>query len=185
MNKRKTRKPLTDEQRKLVEDNTGLAYEFVHRKGFTYGYEFEDAVQIALLGLIYAAMTFKESKSKFSTYAFFAMQSQFNIEYRKIKRQKESGIINVSLSEPITENEELSVEDVVVVEHQDSIENIETVIAIKDAYEKLNDKEKQVISMIFYAKEKEANQRSVAKKLGVSQSFVSRTVKKFKEYLKG
>ena len=183
MDKRKTRKPLTDEQRKLVEDNTRLAYEFVHRKGFTYGYEFEDAVQIALLGLIYAAMTFKESKSKFSTYAFFAMQSQFNMEYRKIKRQKESGIINVSLSEPITENEELSVEDVVV-EHQDSIENIETVIAIKNAYEKLNDKEKQVISMIFYAKEKEANQRSVAKKLGVSQPFVSRTVKKFRNYLK-
>lgn len=183
MDKRKTRKPLTDEQRKLVEDNTRLAYEFVHRKGFTYGYEFEDAVQIALLGLIYAAMTFKESKSKFSTYAFLAMQSQFNMEYRKIKRQKESGIINVSLSEPITENEELSVEDVVV-EHQDSIENIETVIAIKNAYEKLNDKEKQVISMIFYAKEKEANQRSVAKKLGVSQPFVSRTVKKFRNYLK-
>lgn len=183
MDKRKTRKPLTDEQRKLVEDNTRLAYEFVHRKGFTYGYEFEDAVQIALLGLIYAAMTFKESKSKFSTYAFLAMQSQFNMEYRKIKKQKESGIINVSLSEPITENEELSVEDVVV-EHQDSIENIETVIAIKDAYEKLNDKEKQVISMIFYAKEKEANQRSVAKKLGVSQPFVSRTVKKFRNYLK-
>ena len=61
---------------------------------------------------------------------------------------------------------------------------IETVIAIKDAYEKLNDKEKQVISMIFYAKEKEANQRSVAKKLGVSQPFVSRTVKKFRNYLK-
>ena len=60
---------------------------------------------------------------------------------------------------------------------------IETVIAIKDAYEKLNDKEKQVISMIFYAKEKEANQRSVAKKLGVSQPFVSRTVKKFRNYL--
>lgn len=184
MDKRKTRKPLTDEQRKLVEDNVGLAYKFVHRKGFTYGYEFEDAVQIALLGLIHAAMTFKESKSKFSTYAFLAMQSQFNIEYRKVKRQKESGIINVSLSEPITENEELSVEDVVV-EHQDSIENIETVIAIKDAYEKLNDKEKQVISMIFYAKEKEANQKNVAKKLGVSQPFVSRTTKKFKEYLKG
>ena len=184
MDKRKTRKPLTDEQRKLVEDNTRLAYEFVHRKGFTYGYEFEDAVQIALLGLIYAAMTFKESKSKFSTYAFLAMQSQFNMEYRKIKKQKESGIINVSLNEPITENEELSVEDVVV-EHQDSIENIETVIAIKDAYEKLNDKEKQVISMIFYAKGKEANQKSVAKKLGVSQPFVSRTTKKFKEYLKG
>lgn len=96
MDKRKTRKPLTNEQRKLVEDNIKLAYEFVHKKGFTYGYEFEDAVQIALFGLIYAAMTFKESKSKFSTYAFLAMQSQFNIEYRKTKRQKESGIINIS-----------------------------------------------------------------------------------------
>ena len=34
MDKRKTRKPLTDEQRKLVEDNVKLAYEFVHKKGF-------------------------------------------------------------------------------------------------------------------------------------------------------
>lgn len=183
MDKQKTRKPLTDEQRKLVEDNIRLAYEFVHRKGFTYGYEFEDAVQIALLGLIHAAMTFKESKSKFSSYAFLAMQSQFNMEYRKIKRQKESGIINISLSEPITENERLSVEDTVA-ERQDSIEGIETVITIKNAYEKLNDKEKQIIYMTFYAKEEKANQKNIAKKLGVSQSFVSRTLKKFREYLK-
>ena len=183
MDKQKTRKPLTEEQRKLVEDNIGLAYEFVHRKGFTYGYEFEDAVQIALLGLIHAAMTFKESKSKFSTYAFLAMQSQFNMEYRKIKRQKESGIINISLSEPITESEELSVEDIVA-ERQDSIESIETIIVVKNIYEKLNDKEKQVMNMVFYAKEKEANQKNIAKKLGVSQSFVSRTLKKFREYLK-
>lgn len=183
MDKQKTRKPLTDEQRKLVEDNIRLAYEFVHRKGFTYGYEFEDAVQIALLGLIHAAMTFKESKSKFSTYAFLAMQSQFNMEYRKIKRQKESGIISISLSEPITESEELSVEDIVV-ERQDSIESIETIIVVKNIYEKLNDKEKQVIDMVFYAKEKEANQKNIAKKLGVSQPFVSKTLKKFREYLK-
>lgn len=183
MDKRKTRKPLTDEQRKLVEDNVKLAYEFVHKKGFTYGYEFEDAVQIALLGLIYAAMTFKESKSKFSTYAFLAMQSQFNIEYRKTKRQRESGIINISLSEPIIENEDLSIEDTIV-DSQDFVENIEVAMATKDAYDKLNDKEKQVLNTIFYAKEKETNQRNVAKKLGVSQPFVSRTIKKFKEYLK-
>ena len=183
MDKQKTRKPLTDEQRKLVEDNIRLTYEFVHRKGFTYGYEFEDAVQIALLGLIRAARTFKENKSKFSSYAFLAMQSQFNMEYRKIKRQKESGIINISLSEPIIKNEELYVEDIIV-ERQDSIENIETMIAIKNIYEKLNDKEKQVIDMVFYAKEKEASQKNIAKKLGVSQSFVSRTLKKFREYLK-
>ena len=183
MDKQKTRKPLTEEQRKLVEDNIGLAYEFVHRKGFTYGYEFEDAVQIALLGLIHAAMTFKESKSKFSTYAFLAMQSQFNMEYRRIKRQKESGIINISLSEPIIKNEELYVEDIIV-ERQDSIESIETIIVVKNIYEKLNDKEKQVMNMVFYAKEKEANQKNIAKKLGVSQSFVSRTLKKFREYLK-
>lgn len=183
MDKRKTRKPLTDEQRKLVEDNIRLAYEFVHKRGFTYGCEFEDAVQIALLGLIHAAMTFKESKSKFSTYAFLAMQSQFNIEYRKTKKQKESGIINVSLSEPITENEELSVKDTII-ERQDSIESIETIIAIKNAYKKLSDKEKQVISMIFYTKEKEANQKNIAKKLGVSQPYVSKTIKKFREYLK-
>lgn len=183
MDKRKTRKPLTDEQRKLVEDNVKLAYEFVHKKGFTYGYEFEDAVQIALLGLIYAAMTFKENKSKFSTYAFLAMQSQFNIEYRKTKRQRESGIINISLSEPIIENEDLSIEDTIV-DNQDFVESIEVAIATKDAYEKLNDKEKQVLNTIFYAKEKETNQMDVAKKLGVSQPFVSRTIKKFKEYLK-
>ena len=94
-----------------------------------------------------------------------------------------NGIINISLSEPITESEELSVEDIVA-ERQDSIESIETIIVVKNIYEKLNDKEKQVIDMVFYAKEKEANQKNIAKKLGVSQPFVSRTLKKFREYLK-
>ena len=66
----------------------------------------------------------------------------------------------------------------------DEYQVYETVIAIKNAYKKLSDKEKQVISMIFYAKEKEANQKNIAKKLGVSQPYVSKTIKKFKEYLK-
>jgi hypothetical protein len=63
-----TSRPLTDEQRKLVEDNVALV-PFVLRKYGTGGSDWDDAVGDGYCGLIRAAQRFDPTKARFSTYA--------------------------------------------------------------------------------------------------------------------
>lgn len=59
-------KSLTDEQRKLVEDNIGLVYAQVHKRGITD----EDLISEGMLALVNAARYFSPDFGvKFSTYA--------------------------------------------------------------------------------------------------------------------
>ena len=60
--------PLTPSQQKLVEDNTKLVYQQVHRRGI----KSEDLIQEGMLGLIHAARAYSDNNrfgTKFSTYA--------------------------------------------------------------------------------------------------------------------
>lgn len=62
-------RPLSDEERQLVEDNLGLATHFAQRFQASR-MEFEDLVQEAYMGLIDAARLYKTSHgTRFSTYA--------------------------------------------------------------------------------------------------------------------
>ena len=60
---------LTDEQRKLVEDNLDIAYKIAY-KWRNPAIEFEDKVQIATMGLCRAAEVYDASKGSFSTIAY-------------------------------------------------------------------------------------------------------------------
>jgi RNA polymerase sigma factor (sigma-70 family) len=71
-------KPLTDAQQSLVEKNLRMAKWFANRwlslcpADFA---DFDDAVQVAALGLMSAASNYDESKGKFTTHAYWCMRS--------------------------------------------------------------------------------------------------------------
>lgn len=69
---------LTTTQRKLVEDNQGLAYAIAKHFG-------EDAIQDALMGLCRAASDYSGEVGKFSTYATYWIRSYVNRQYGKSK----------------------------------------------------------------------------------------------------
>ena len=72
---------ITEEQKKLAEENHNLIYRFLSK----YNLSIDDYYDIAAIGLCKAAMTFDKSKSKFSTYAFKCMYMIMLHEKRKEK----------------------------------------------------------------------------------------------------
>ena len=74
---------MTDEQRKLVEDNHNLIYGFLNKKELT-----DDYYDIVALGLCKAAMNYDESKGRFSTLAFKCMDREIGIYYTYLKKIK-------------------------------------------------------------------------------------------------
>lgn len=67
--RRRNRPALTDEQRKLVEDNINLVHYVVSRSPLRDEYEYDDLVQIGCIGLMYAAIDYDPARGAFSTFA--------------------------------------------------------------------------------------------------------------------
>lgn len=74
--------PLNDDQRKLVQDNVGLARLAVHRAHIPKHLR-DDALQEALYGLMHASTKYQPSKSKFTTYGYF-WAHQFVSRFKKL-----------------------------------------------------------------------------------------------------
>ena len=70
---------MTDEQRKLVEDNHNLIYSFLRKRGF----DIEKWYDVAAIGMCKAAITFDKDVSAFSTYAYTFMRNEVLNELRK------------------------------------------------------------------------------------------------------
>ena len=88
---------LTDEQRKLAEDNIRLAYWYAHQAKWT-SLELEERISAALFGLVKAAGSYKtEEGILFSAYAVRIMQNEILLKIRNEK--KHAGVI--SLNAPI------------------------------------------------------------------------------------
>ncbi|NSK77511.1 sigma-70 family RNA polymerase sigma factor [Blautia massiliensis (ex Durand et al. 2017)] len=70
---------MTDEARKLVEENHNLIYSFLYK----YHLDVEEWYDLAAIGLCKAANTYNNNKSGFSTYAYKCMYTTIIMEKRK------------------------------------------------------------------------------------------------------
>lgn len=85
---------LTDEQRKLVEENAQLIYGFIHK----YNLPADDFYDLCAIGLCRAAKNYEPKKGAFSTWAYMYMLS----ELTHLKRKNENRInADLSLDEPV------------------------------------------------------------------------------------
>ena len=155
---------MTEEAKKLIEENMNLARFVAHRFKNT-GMEYEDVEAIALYGLSKAAMSYNSGQAKFSTYAVPVIRNEILICLRK-KR-----IFTVSFEEKIGER---TVEETLG-EHCRGIECAEDVLFLRQALPCLNERERAVIYEIFW---NETDQRDIAKKMGCSQPQVSKLRKR-------
>ena len=70
---------LTEEQKKLVEDNHNLIYWFARKKHI----DIEEYYDILAQGLCIAAHNYNSSKGSFSAYAYLVMNTEMQKEHRK------------------------------------------------------------------------------------------------------
>ena len=151
--------------------------------------EMEDLISIGTIGLIKAVETYKEDYgSRLATYAARCIDNELLMHFRAKKKTSKE----VSLYEPIgtdKEGNQIQLLDVVVSEDEDVVELLEQDRKVRRLNEiipqTLSGRELFIIINRYglYGK-KTMTQREIAKKLGISRSYVSRIEKRAIEKLR-
>lgn len=172
----------------LIERNMRLVAH-VAKKYQSPEYEMEDLISIGTIGLIKAVETYKEDYgSRLATYAARCIDNELLMHFRAKKKTSKE----VSLYEPIgtdKEGNQIQLLDVVVSEDEDVVELLEQDRKVRRLNEiipqTLSGRELFIIINRYglYGK-KTMTQREIARKLGISRSYVSRIEKRAIEKLR-
>ena len=172
---------------KLIEHNLRLVAHII-KKYYGNSAEQDDLISIGTIGLIKAVSTFDYEKgTRFATYAARCIENEILMYFRNKKKYAQ----DVSISDPIDcdkDGNSLSLMDIMADEHSVS-EDIEDRLREEKLYksisESLTPREKEIIYLRYGLKGRKAyTQREVAKRLGISRSYVSRIEKKALNSLK-
>lgn len=172
----------------LIERNMRLVAH-VSKKYQSTEEEMEDLISIGTIGLIKAVMTFDTDRgSKLATYAARCIDNEL-LMYFRAKRKLAR---DISLYEPIgtdKEGNQISLLDVVESEEPDVVERIELRKNVEKIYkvlpEVLNHREREIIVWRYGLYNcRVQTQREIAKRIGISRSYVSRIEKHALEKLK-
>ena len=149
--------------------------------------EMEDLISIGTIGLIKAVETYKEDYgSRLATYAARCIDNELLMHFRAKKKTSKE----VSLYEPIgtdKEGNQIQLLDVVVSEDEDVVELLDRKVRRLNEIipQTLSGRELFIIINRYglYGK-KTMTQREIARKLGISRSYVSRIEKRAIEKLR-
>ena len=171
----------------LIEHNLRLVV-YIARRFENTGINIEDLISIGTIGLVKAINTFRLDKNiKLATYASRCIENEILMHLRKCTREK----TEVSLDEPLNtdwDGNELLLSDVLGTDSDVVMQPIERDVECQlllDALQKLNEREKLIISMRYgLGRRREYTQKEVADRLGISQSYISRLEKRIMGRLK-
>ena len=172
---------------KLIEHNLRLVV-YLAKKFENTGVGLEDLTSIGSIGLIKAVNSYKADKNiKLATYASRCIENEILMYIRKYNNRR----VEISIDEPLNidwDGNELLLSDVLGTEEDSVYKDLETVEEskiLKNAIQKLNKREQQIINMRFGLNDtEEMTQKEVADCLGISQSYISRLEKKIFKRLK-
>lgn len=176
---------------KLIEHNLRLVV-YLSKKYDNTKIDLEDLVSIGTIGLIKGISTYKVDKNiKLATYASRCIDNEILMYLRKNKKRNADVSLEESLSYD-SEGNELHLEDILGTEDDIVTKNIEDDDMKKTLIEEINKlpkRDKEIISLRYglFGKN-EITQKELAKKLNISQSYISRiekkVIKKIKESIK-
>ena len=175
-----------DAKRILIEHNMRLVAHIVKKYDNT-GVDPEDLISIGSIGLIKAIETFDVNKNaRLTTYAARCIENEILMHLRKTKRKQEEK----SLYDPIgadQEGNEITLMDILGTAINQINDQVELTLESEKLYKKLeelNQREKKVLEMRYGLQDgQKRTQKQIAKKLGISRSYVSRIEKKAIENL--
>lgn len=165
----------------LIERNLRLAAHIV-KKYQSMEEDTEDLLSIGTIGLIKAVVTFNPDKSvRLGTYAARCIENEILMYLRTKKKSSRE----VSLYEPIgtdREGNEIQLFDVIETEGEDAhskVELKEDILMLYQRVEKeLTPRERTVLKLRYgLYHEEEYTQKEIARRLGISRSYVSRIEK--------
>ena len=172
---------------KLIEHNLRLVV-YIAKKFENTGINIEDLISIGTIGLIKSINTFNTDKNiKLATYSSRCIENEILMYFRNLKKTAQ----DVYISDPIDTDKDgnaLTLIDVIA-DDNDIAEEIETKIKLDRLKVllggTLDKREKAIIDMRYGLNGcEELTQREIAKKLGISRSYVSRIEKAALEKLR-
>jgi len=176
-----TKKGNKEARNKLIEHNLRLVAHIVKKFEAT-GHDIDDLIGIGTIGLIKGIDTYSPNKNvKLTTYVAKCAENEILMYFRSDKKNSK----NVSLYEGISydkEGNEITILDVLKTEDVDYLEDIyinDNIKLLKQYLNVLNDREKEIIKYRYgLVNTDEITQKEIAKKLGISRSYVSRIEKR-------
>lgn len=163
-------------RQRLVEHNLRLVAHII-KKYYAGTQDQEDLVSIGTIGLIKAVDTFDETKGpRLVTYASRCIENEILMHFRSIKKTAQ----DISLSEPIdtdSEGRPLTLMDVLAQEDTLTEEldlKINSEKLGRYVQETLDERERRIITLRYGLIGPALTQRQVAKRLGISRSYISR-----------
>lgn len=171
----------------LIERNLRLVAHIV-KKYTNYQKDSEDLISIGTIGLIKAITTFKNDKGiKLATYAARCIENEILMYIRANKKYNK----DVYLQDTVgidKDGNEVTLEDKIADDGMSIDEQVSLNIQSKILYEKikkiLKGREKTIIELRYgLINGEELTQRDIAKRLGISRSYVSRIEKRAIEKL--
>lgn len=169
-----------DARNVLVERNLRLVAHVV-RKYENTGEDMEDLISIGTIGLIKGIKTFDNEKGvKLATYVARCVENEVLMHLRNLKKKR----TEVSIYDPIgydKEGNEIALIDILA-EDNEIVDMVDMKLQgerILSKIDVLNDRERQIIEMRYgiFSGYKEP-QREIARKMGISRSYVSRIEKR-------
>lgn len=165
---------------KLIEHNLRLVAHIV-RKYYFASKNQDDLISIGSIGLVKAIDSFDASNgARFATYGAKCIQNEILMYFRAQKKLSNEVSINETIDidrdgNPLTYEDIISCDDTIA---EDIERKLRTQKAIRLISEVLNKRERIVMVLRYGLNNKPAmTQRDVAKKLGISRSYVSRIEK--------
>lgn len=171
---------LSDEQNKLVEDSIHLAY-LLAKRIYHPHIEYDDAVQLALLGFCNAARLYCPERGKFTTLAYLAAKHTIQKEERKYRHEIAKAVYSGrSIDSDIFEQDFgcFHLYELIPDPRQDTYKQVEAKIAISKVTsfrDSLNNRDRAVFD---YHVLSGMTQKETAAKMGLSQSYISRIAKR-------
>lgn len=171
----------------LIEHNLRLVV-YIAKRFDNTGVDMDDLVSIGTIGLIKAVGSYNPDKNiKLATFASRCIENEILMHLRKTGKTR----TEVSLDEPLNvdfEGNTLLLSDVLGTDVDavyNRVESSDERQMLKDIFDKLPERERQILELRFglYGKE-EMTQKEIADMMGISQSYISRLEKKIVENMK-
>ncbi|WP_317366555.1 RNA polymerase sporulation sigma factor SigK [uncultured Tyzzerella sp.] len=171
----------------LIERNLRLVAHIV-KKYKNYQKDSEDLISIGTIGLIKAITTFKTDKGiKLATYAARCIENEILMYIRANKKHNK----DIYLQDTVgidKDGNEVTLEDKIADDSMSIDEQVNLNIQSKILYQKIKEilkgREKTIIELRYgLINGEELTQRDIAKRLGISRSYVSRIEKRALEKL--
>ncbi len=176
-----------DARNTLIEHNLRLVAHIV-KKYYATGADQDDLISIGTVGLIKAVSTFKSDKNiRLATYAARCIENEILMFFRSLKKNAQ----DVFISDPIDtdgQGNALTLIDVIA-DKSDIVEELDTKLKLQKLRLIINgvldERELEIIKLRYgIGGYPELTQRDIAKRLGISRSYVSRIEKSALEKLR-